>query len=144
MQPTPHSTLVTPAPPYRYSEGTWPSTPLIHSLDPRSLPLASSGRLLSLHSTRCPLATIILVESAIDAISCFALYPQHRCISTAGSRPNPRWLAPLIGQGYRVYCGFDADPTGEAMAHAMIALHPTLQRLRPTRHDWNDVLKARA
>jgi hypothetical protein len=91
-----------------------------------------------------PLAAIILVESAIDAISCFALYPQHRCISTAGARPNPRWLAPLIGQGYLVHCGFDADPTGEAMAHAMIALHPTVQRLRPTHSDWNDVLKARA
>ena len=92
----------------------------------------------------CPLAPIILVESAINAISCFALYPQHRCISTAGARPNPRWLAPLIAQGYLVYCGFDTDPTGENMARAMIALPPTVQRLRPPRHDWNDVLKARA
>jgi hypothetical protein len=91
-----------------------------------------------------PLPAIILVESAIDAISCFALYPQYRCISTAGARPNPRWLAPLIAQGYLVSCGFDADPTGEAMAHAMIARHPSVQRLRPPHHDWNDVLKARA
>ena len=91
-----------------------------------------------------PLAATILVESAIDAISCFALYPQHRCISTAGARPNPRWLAPLIAQGHLVYCGFDADHTGENMARAMIALHPTVQRLRPPHHDWNDVLKARA
>ena len=80
----------------------------------------------------------------LDTISCFALYPQHRCISTAGARPNPRWLAPLIAQGSLVSCGFDADPTGEGMAHAMIALHPTVQRLRPHHHDWNDVLKARA
>jgi hypothetical protein len=28
------------------------------------------------------------------------------------------------------------------MAQAMILLHPTIQRLRPSRHDWNDVLKA--
>jgi len=90
-----------------------------------------------------PLPAIILVESAIDAISCSALHPQHRCISTAGARPNPRWLAALLDQGYSVYCGFDADPTGETMAHAMIALHPTVQRLRPAQHDWNDVLKAR-
>lgn len=90
-----------------------------------------------------PLAAIILVESAIDAISCCALYPQHRCISTAGARPNPRWLAPLIAQGYSVSCGFDADPTGEDMARAMIALHPAVQRLRPPHSDWNDVLKAR-
>jgi len=91
-----------------------------------------------------PLPNLILCESAIDAISCFALHPQHRCLSTAGIRPNPRWLAPLLGQGCEVYCGFDADPTGDAMAHAMIALHPTVKRLRPTRHDWNDVLKAGA
>jgi hypothetical protein len=90
-----------------------------------------------------PLPEIILVESAIDAISCLALYPQHRCISTAGARPNPHWLAPLLGHGYSVYCGFDADPVGEDMAQTMMALHPTIRRLRPCRHDWNDVLKAR-
>ena len=91
-----------------------------------------------------PLPAIILVESAIDAISCFALHPQHRCISTAGARPNPRWLPSLIDQGYSVYCGFDADPTGDHMADAMIALHPGIQRLRPSAHDWNDMLKAGA
>lgn len=89
-----------------------------------------------------PLPEIILVESAIDAISCLALHPEHRCISTAGARPNPRWLTSLLGQAHSVYCGFDADPVGENMAHAMIALHPTIRRLRPSRHDWNDVLKA--
>jgi hypothetical protein len=90
-----------------------------------------------------PLLALILCESAIDALSCFVLHPQHRCLSTAGARPNPRWLAPLLEQGYRVYCGFDADPTGEAMAQAMIALHPAVQRLRPTHKDWNDVLCSR-
>jgi len=90
------------------------------------------------------LPAIILVESAIDAISCFALHPEHRCISTAGARPNPHWLAPFTEQGQSVYCGFDNDPTGENMAQAMIALHPTIQRLRPPQHDWNDVLKARS
>jgi hypothetical protein len=90
-----------------------------------------------------PLPAVILVESAIDAISCFALHPQHRCISTAGARPNPHWLAALLDQGYSVYCGFDADPTGDEMAQAMIALYPSVQRLRPAQHDWNDVLKAR-
>jgi hypothetical protein len=88
--------------------------------------------------------SVILCESAIDAISCFALHPQHRCLSTAGARPNPRWLAPLLNQGCEVYCGFDADPAGDDMAHAMIALHPTVHRLRPADHDWNDVLKARS
>jgi hypothetical protein len=91
-----------------------------------------------------PLPAIILVESAIDAISCFALYPYHRCISTAGARPNPGWLTPFLDQGSALYCGFDADRTGEAMARAMMALHPAIQRLRPPHHDWNDVLRARS
>ena len=91
-----------------------------------------------------PLPGIILCESAIDAISCFALHPHHRCLSTAGARPNPRWLQPLLNQGHPVYCGFDADPPGDYMACAMIALHPTVKRLRPPEHDWNDVLKAQA
>jgi hypothetical protein len=89
-------------------------------------------------------AGVILCESAIDALSCFAIHPRHRCISTAGARPNPCWLASLIQQGHQVHCGFDADPTGENMARAMIALHPTVQRLRPSVHDWNDVLRAAA
>jgi len=86
---------------------------------------------------------VILCESAIDAISCFALHPQYRCLSTAGARPNPRWLRSLLDQGAQVYCGFDADPTGDDIASAMIALHPSVKRLRPSQHDWNDVLKAR-
>jgi hypothetical protein len=91
-----------------------------------------------------PWPAIVLVESAIDAISCFALHPGHRCLSTAGARPNPGWLADLLDQRSPVYCGFDADATGEAMAQAMIALYPTVQRLRPPLHDWNDALKARS
>lgn len=91
-----------------------------------------------------PLPQIILCESAIDALSCLALHPQHRCISTAGARPNPLWLPSLIAQGAQVYCGFDADPTGDAMAHAILSLHPTVQRLRPNQHDWNDALKSRS
>ena len=91
-----------------------------------------------------PLPGIILCESAIDAISCFALHPHHRCLSTAGARPNPRWLQPLLNQGHPVYCGFDADPTGDDMARAMTALDPTVKGLRPPEYDWNDVLRAQA
>jgi hypothetical protein len=87
---------------------------------------------------------VILCESAIDAISCFALHPQSHCLSTAGARPNPTWLKPLLNQAAQVYCAFDADPTGDHMADAMIVLYPTIQRLRPFAHDWNDVLKAEA
>jgi hypothetical protein len=88
--------------------------------------------------------TIVLCESAIDAISCFALHPAYLCISTAGARPNPLWLALLIHHGYEIYCGFDADDTGENMATEMIALYPSVKRLRPIHHDWNDVLKSKA
>ena len=87
---------------------------------------------------------IILCESAIDAMSCCALHPGHWCLSTSGARPNPTWLPRLIAQGRAVYCGFDADDTGESMAQAMIDLHPEVRRLRPAQHDWNDVLKSKA
>jgi hypothetical protein len=88
--------------------------------------------------------TVVLCESAIDALSCFVLHPGYRCLSTAGARADPAWLRPLLDQADPVYCGFDADPTGDAMAAAMTACHPRVQRLRPSLHDWNDVLKARA
>ena len=85
--------------------------------------------------------TAILCESAIDAISCLELHPFCLCISTSGARSNPRWLPWLIHQGFEIYCGFDADCTGETMASNMIALHAGIKRLRPDQHDWNDVLK---
>jgi hypothetical protein len=55
--------------------------------------------------------------------------------------PQPPLVAAHLDQGCQVYCGFDADPTGDAMAAAMIALHPAVQRLRPSQHDWNDILR---
>jgi len=84
---------------------------------------------------------MILCESAIDALSCLALHPHCCCLSTAGARPNPLWLKSLLDQTGLIYCGFDADPTGDYMAAAMIALHPIVKRLRPPAHDWNDVLQ---
>lgn len=67
--------------------------------------------------------------------------PDRLCISTAGARPDPAWLAPLMAPGRRLFCGYDADPTGDSVAQAMIAIHPAVQRLRPSQHDWNDVLQ---
>jgi hypothetical protein len=87
---------------------------------------------------------LILCESAIDAISCFALYPDYYCLSTAGARPDPAWLPALLNRGCQVFCGFDADTTGDQMAQAMIQLHPAIQRLRPAAHDWNDLLQSQA
>jgi hypothetical protein len=84
---------------------------------------------------------IILCESAIDALSCHALHPDYCCLSTSGARPDPTWLATLIEQALPIYCGFDADPTGDAMAQRMHQLHPSIRRLRPAAKDWNDLLR---
>lgn len=83
---------------------------------------------------------IVLCESAIDAMSCHVLQSGHLCISTAGARPNPLWLSELLDRKIQIYCGFDADPTGDQMADRMISDHPSIKRLRPRLHDWNDVL----
>jgi hypothetical protein len=84
---------------------------------------------------------IVLCESAIDALSCHALYPDYFCLSTAGARPDPAWLPALIAEGVPVYCGFDADPTGDVMAQRMHERHPAIRRLRPSAKDWNDLLR---
>jgi len=89
-----------------------------------------------------PPGALILCESAIDALSCRTLHPELSCVSTAGARPNPSWLRSLLKAGRQIYCGFDNDAAGEQMARTMIALHPTIRRLRPAAHDWNDQLKA--
>jgi len=85
---------------------------------------------------------IVLCESAIDALSCSILRPGSLCISTAGARTSPGWLDSLVCNVMPIYCGFDADPTGDQMARAMIEAHPRVRRLRPLFHDWNDVLCA--
>lgn len=85
---------------------------------------------------------IVLCESAIDAISCFQLNPDRICISTAGVRPSPRWLHPLLARRYQIYCGFDDDETGNRAGCLMIARQPSVKRLRPLAHDWNDALTA--
>ena len=91
---------------------------------------------------------IVLCESAIDAISCFQLQATQPgwpciCISTAGVRPDPTWLVPLMSRGYEIYCGFDDDKPGNAASHQMLTRHPSIKRLRPLAHDWNDALVSR-
>ena len=86
---------------------------------------------------------IVLCESAIDALSCHVLHPTFRCLSTSGVRPDPAWLTLLLPLGLPIFCGFDADPTGDAMAQRMIELHPAIARLRPPAKDWNDALRLR-
>jgi hypothetical protein len=90
---------------------------------------------------------IVICESAIDAISCFQLHSRHLharciCISSAGVRPDPPWLRPLLARGYPIYCGFDDDKPGNEASHQMIRRHPSIKRLPPPAHDWNDTLIA--
>jgi hypothetical protein len=92
--------------------------------------------------TPAPPTSIVLCESAIDALSCYLLFPGCYAISTSGARANPRWLSPLLELGLPVYCGFDADPTGDQQAQLMMRLYSAVLRLRPDHHDWNDVLHA--
>ena len=87
---------------------------------------------------------IILCESAIDAVSCLMLHPDCLAVSCAGARAAPRFLAPLLSRGLPVFCGFDADQVGDDMAKAMIGRFPKVVRLRPSAHDWNDVLRAKS
>ena len=87
--------------------------------------------------------SIVLCESAIDAISCWQLHPEHICISTSGVRADPPWLAGLLAHGYQIHCGFDADEPGDAAADRMIGVYTAVERLRPPDHDWNDVLRSR-
>jgi hypothetical protein len=89
-----------------------------------------------------PTRTVVLCESAIDALSCLALHKDWMAVSTSGAHPNPAWLPTLIGKGFNLFCGFDSDATGDSIAQGMMHLYPQVRRLRPSRHDWNDVLKA--
>jgi Protein of unknown function (DUF3991)/Toprim-like len=86
---------------------------------------------------------IVLCESAIDAISCYALRPGACAISTAGTCSTRPWFGEVLAAGRPVRCGFDTDDAGEDAARLMTARHPEIQRLRPAAHDWNDDLKAR-
>ena len=83
----------------------------------------------------------VLCESAIDAISYFALHPNCLALSTSGANPNPLWLPLLIEKDFDIYCGFDSDETGDSLAGRMIHRYPTVKRLRPRKHDWNEDLR---
>ncbi len=84
----------------------------------------------------------VLCESAVDAISYFALHPNCLALSTSGANPNPAWLPLFIEKGFDIYCGFDSDHTGDSISNRMIHHYPTVKRLRPGKHDWNEVLQS--
>ena len=86
---------------------------------------------------------MVLCESAIDALSCFALNRDFITLSTSGVNPNPAWLTTLINKGFEIYCGFDADETGDSLADKMMRRYSSIKRLRPSKHDWNEILQSK-
>ncbi len=84
---------------------------------------------------------MVLCESAIDAASCLVLHPEYTAVSTSGATTNPAWLQTFITNGCEIYCGFDTDRTGELTAAKMIKQYPSIKRLRPPGHDWNEALQ---
>lgn len=84
---------------------------------------------------------IVLCESAIDAASCFVLNPEYTTVSTSGALPDPEWLKKLARKRLEIYCGFDRDQAGNVMAQRMMMLYPSIKRLEPPDHDWNDALR---
>ena len=100
---------------------------------------------------------LVLVESAIDALSYHVLHPDEswtRYMSTGGTL-NPRQPVLLQGAmeklplGAVVLLAFDHDEGGEKLAEEVRALAPAgreLRRVLPkvgTGKDWNDMLKYR-
>lgn len=85
---------------------------------------------------------IVLCESAINALSYFALHPDCMAVSTSGANPRPVWLPLFIAKGLEIYCGYDNDEAREGAAVKMIHLYPMVTRLRPAKHDWNEVLRS--
>jgi hypothetical protein len=87
---------------------------------------------------------IILCESAIDAISCYQIHAAQEvatiCISTAGVRSQLPWLPPIFKRGYTIFCGFDNDKAGNQAGQMLLQNYPSIQRLTPSGHDWNDIL----
>jgi hypothetical protein len=86
---------------------------------------------------------MVLCESAIDALSCFALNRDFIALSTSGANPNPAWLTTFINKGFEIYCGFDADEIGDSHAEKMMRRYPSVIRLRPIKHDWNEILQSK-
>lgn len=92
------------------------------------------------------LERIVLVESAIDAMSAAALAKQPvktMFISTDGAGSVPvDWLQQQQGHGIQIIAAHDADRTGEEMAWRLAAEIPAISRATPTRgnKDWNEQL----
>ena len=98
---------------------------------------------------RSPPKTVILTESAIDAISAWSIEDCRRpgtvILSAAGvARRVPKWVEAWTPK--RILVAFDADQAGDEAAERIIREDRRASRMRPPdgHEDWNAVLKARA
>lgn len=92
---------------------------------------------------------LVVVESAIDALSYHALHPQEGAliVSTAGVMP----YCPKLLELAQLHCiseisiAYDSDDAGESNAEKLIANLTNsalrIQRERPLAKDWNNVLR---
>lgn len=113
---------------------------------------ASGGAKGLWHSTNISRARrIVIVESAIDALSHAQLYydPQTAYISTSGQPSNAQWkllertLQKAQARGALVVVATDADRAGDRLAMEIYRLAPGAIRERPTAKDWNDQLQGK-
>ena len=94
-------------------------------------------------------ATVILTESAVDALSARSLRieqaRQHGAVvvSTAGvASALPPWIEDWKPR--RILCAYDADSAGDGAAERLAAKDPRVIRMRPDgAKDWNDMLRRR-
>jgi len=93
-----------------------------------------------------PLDALLLVESAVDALSAARLLgpslpPDTLVASSAGVAVSlPAWLHAF--QPPLILCAYDADPPGDQAAAALQRQLPTCRRLRPAgAKDWNELLQ---
>ena len=92
--------------------------------------------------------TVILTESAIDALSalCLGINPTREAgavlVSTAGVATTvPTWIEHWKPK--RIVCAYDADAPGDHAARSLAHADPRVIRHRPPdQTDWNDRLRA--
>ncbi len=80
---------------------------------------------------------LALCESAIDAISFSLLFPNMLAVSTAGTNESPDWIGQFINCNWTVFCAFDSDSAGDAMARSLLGKFNHIGIIRPPRKDWN-------
>lgn len=88
-----------------------------------------------------PAQQVVLVESAIDALSYRVLHQAQEktlYLSTDGAGYVP---LEQLKQVPKVVIAFDQDQTGEEMAQRMMQDLPQARRHPPTQKDWNENLQ---